>query len=414
MYLYQISGWRNAIIGSSLAAMELELSREFRAVSSVLSNASGAFPHGDPNRPLVAAGGYSLSGSLISGLNGAETATEQYNYLLQLAGRPYQPMIAWLPDRGIGTGQRVYSPDFPGNEPLDVKKDMWVLTYGTINNVSRSSGVNADGGLPTGEAVEVSIDFEAGPYWEPLDYIRWRWRPNGRLEPPYSQVVSFDPPTRQNHPGRLPFDAIMMPNDLDSGFEQILFDTAVYGTTPFLNPYNWCLAYARSADTFYEPYIAKLPTENPNDMIQPIAGGQQSHELYPAPNRWPAAPRSLYYFSNFAISGASLAIQVDVQSATGTYSSTASVDIDDIYTALNELGLDPIKPTDRMIIGGLARTGGYYLRDNGSGVWELVDIFIPWEYGGLYPGETFPGSNEVTVYGPSVTTYSYAHVYRMF
>jgi hypothetical protein len=347
---------------------------------------------------------------LVSGLNGAETANEQLSYLMNLAGRPYQPMILWVPRRDVGKWAAGHD-DFPGSNLKDNEKDLWLLTYGMIKSVSRGSGVGTEG-IPTLEALEVSVEFEAGPYFEPLNHINWRWRSNGRNHAPYTQVVTYTPPDIHPQPPRLSMGEITNPTDLDSGFEQVRFDTSVYGITPFLDPGNWCRAYARSADTFYEIHKAKLPTEDPDDMIATILGGSVGHVVYPDTNTWAAAPRSLYYFSNFSLGGATLAIEVETTTPTGTYTTTASVEVDDINTILNELNYPSISPTDRMIIGGLARTGGYYLRDNGSGVWEILDFFVPWEYGGLYPGETFPGRNEVTISGPSNATYSYAHVYR--
>jgi len=404
MLLYQIGDWRNAIVASSIGDQSFSTSRNARLQSAMLSNVSGSFPFADPHRPVLSAGEYTVKGTLISGLNGAETVDQQLSYLMSLIGVPYMPIIVMVP-----------SGSFNSLAPTDDDhrvKDRWLITYGTVKDVSRSSELSGKGEIISLEATGVSVSIEAGPFWEPVDSIRWSWSPNRRYESPFYQTVATMPAPVHAMPDGLSLDEALNPTNLFSGFSQILFDTSVYGISPMIDPGNWVRAYGQSANTPYEVVRAALPTRDPDDAIMDLDGGIRSHVVYADPTLWSASPRSMYYFSNFAIAGASLAITVTHKAANGVYSSTASLSIDDLYSILDDLGEEPLTTTDRLLCGHLGTPGGILLRDNGSGFWEPINVFIPWRYNGRYPGETFHGYNEVVVQGPAVVQYSYAHIFR--
>jgi len=205
---------------------------------------------------------------------------------------------------------------------------------------------------------------------------------------------------------------VIQPSSLGRGFEYLRFDPTVFSDSPMYDPYAWVQGYSRHADTFKEYHRAYLPTDDPTNAIAYLTGGSRQHTFMPDPNLWSAPPRSMYYFANFNISGGTLAITVTARTHAGNYQETSVLELDDLDAALSSAGYTGIQDSDRMVVGGLERSGGIYLRDNGSGLWEPLPFFIPWQYSGIHPGETFQGRNTVLVEGPSTVRYSYAHIYR--
>ena len=404
MYLYQIGEMRVPLISSSDSPLSLQRDRSFRNSQVSLPGVPGAYPYGSPFKALVNAGEYTLSGTLQSGFRNAETVHELRNYLLSIAGKPHTPIIAWIPRHELTTE---FNESFPANEEADLSADLWVVTYGIVNSVSQTDTL--ENGKPLSEEIaSISISITAGPYWEPLDYVRWVHRPHG-IVPAAFQVPRDDyPPVRNQHPPKPYPDRVIMTDQLNNGFERVLFDQTIFSISPLLDPVVWDLAYYNDLTSFYAPNIGKVGT------VSEIIGGHQAHLVMPPTHIWPAPPRSMYYFSQFNVPSAQLGIQVTTKQTQGVFTHTSYLDLDGLDTVLSDLGYDGIMDTDKMIIGDTDRVGGWYLRDNGDGLWEPIDVFIPWVYGTYKPGETFTGNNYVLVTGPSSARFAYLHIFRMY
>ena len=395
MYIYQIGNLRLPVASTTIASRVETTSRSFRHAETVLSHVPGAVWQGNAARPLVKSSDYTIKGTLVCGLNGCETIDEEINQFLALAGVPYVPIIAFVPQGDCG-GE---CPDCCAKYP-----DLWLLTYGEITSVSR---VRDDSKVSHEDMTPIEIKIRTLPYWEGLDDIRWRYYDQAAPLQELRPSITSTPPTKHYHPYQMFLDWVVNKHGRGAFFENS-FDDTVYGDGPLeTDPANWYYAYY--TDVPDATTRAVLPSNDPTAMWKPL--GIIDHEFVVPNLAWSAPPRSLYMFTNLPTSG-DLTIEVTAKTRSNvSVHHISTLNLANLNNNLIAAGLSGIQTTDRLLVGNTYYPGGALMRLSG-GVYQRVSVFVPWSYSALYPGETTNYFNKVEIDGPSGVTGSYVHIFR--
>lgn len=386
--IYQIGNYRVNLVPSSGQGVSFSAPTTFRRPSDELSGVSGEVLYSMPGRPIVKAGKVKVDGALICGANiTCESVDQQFRRLIANGG-DVVPIIGLIPAEdcvctlcgGAGCPCCISAPE-----------DMWLLSYGVVTEYKADYKQDYGQSFGSGE-LNVSMSIDGTTYWEPLNDVEWRfWGRNKPLYPDATGNIGKNVhPCVAQYYGRA-----------DQGFQKMI------GLTPVMyDPANWVQAYSYVLNRRQR---AVLPTDDPTLAVVTVTSVAPFVHYVNVPYiNFPAQPRSMYYFSNLPTSG-TITLTVSALTLHGyTVTNTATLDLA-VVTALSGLDPDGILADDSIIIGLNENLKTIYLKFGTT----LVDMFVPWEYNGLYPGETFLGDNTVTVeISAGSFDFSYAHIFR--
>lgn len=395
LHIFQIGNLRVPVGSTTVKQYEAKTSRQFRHAETVASHIPGAVWHGNSMRPLVKSSDYTISGTLMCGLNGCESVDEELQQFLSLSGVPYVPIIAFVPQGDCGEG----CPECCAQHP-----DLWLLTYGEITSVTRTYSYDK---IPTDEAMPFELKVRVHTYWEVLDDVRWRYWRNVPV-PSFAYDVTSSPPPKNTLPFNMTWNWLTRTSYRD-GFEKLRFDPSVFGDGPMeTDPDIWVRAYLND----YSEAVPRAFLSSTSLATSAWLDIHAANHTFTVPQpTYSAPPRSLYMLTNLPTSG-TISISVNSFNKNGDrFLNTATLNLTNLVTNLTNEGLPTLQSTDRLLFGDTQYPGGGLYRLV-NGVYQRLAVFIPWSYGTLYPGETTNFRNKITFSGPDGIKVAYAHIYR--
>ena len=422
--IVQIGHHRLNLRSTSADGIKFDTGTKFRRTSDKLTHVPGVVTHSDPGLPLVDDLKWKVSGTLICGEKGCgagrcNSVWNEFQSMLATAGGPVRIIgvvdvnECYCEVCGMGTGA---SSTGCCSECGTLKFAQWMTTSVEVTNVKRTWEWENGQPLPY-HLAGVEMELEGAAYWEPLDDLSWKWW--NRNLPSFTTTLGVAHPAdladcigeKQYHPRKVP----RMPH-CTSGFQYRKFG-AHSGPGVFAYPENWYTAYFGARGEGLRAFMSNGIIASPN-----------AHVFTPPVGVWNAPPRSMYYFGDFWVnqgvlyakySGGpspygTLGIQVTGVLNTGwEVENSATLDLEDLDTNLANDGHTGILEHDRIIVGLTAQGGGWYLRREVDGSYKVLDTYVPWQYDGYYPGQTYAGHNIVNATGPA-GEHAYLHVFRSY
>jgi len=412
VYLYQIGPWRGTLVTSDYQIMSFTHDITYRVTETALTHMSGSLSHASPVNPLLATGSGNYTGTLICGLSGCGDVATYTGRIMSLGGRPYVPIIAYENLTGCGSAECDGS---CGKCQGRLNRGRFMLTYGTVTAIKRSTSVDMDR-YPQEDYAAFDVSFTYYPLWEPVDRIRYKWWGSAMGPWDTNETLDLTTITQQPRGPRIEMQELTYPKNSKRGFQRLRFSSDL-GGNPFVDPMYVRWGYGPKPDTdsieSTELVLAYVPPYNTTraDYWNDVADLAYTM-VSPATGFWPAPPRNLYYFQNLPTAG-SLGIAVNGITPDGvSYSRTATLDLSLLNTAVATAGYTAINATtDRLLVGATSRGGGYYYRLVG-GVYTALPVYIPWAYNGAFPGESATGYFNTAITGPTGVLAAQAHIYR--
>lgn len=379
-------------VPSSLGDLTFDTSLKWRSQADTLTHVSGIVSHGVNGYPLTDDRKWKIQGSLLcTEGDGCEDSWHSFNRIHSLAGSPFHLIgvrdmeSCYCPKCGACSGNGC---DYCGSR----KYAEWLTI--SVELLSSKRVFNWQNGqhIPYNHiGVEIEVR-PLQPYWEPMDNLRWRYY--HRAQPIFHNVMPNPTtnPVKYYHPKRVPREPHPQAGFtyLDSRYPEEM------GVLMF--PENWVTAYE-------DTYGGMFKRAAFNEFL--YYRSPTTHTFVADPHMWSAPSRSLYSLEGLFDTGT---VEITVEGVTPAghkVRNSASLDMSVISDMMFALHGGMI-PEDYILVGDFPQSS-LYIRGRDK---EVLDMYLPWEFDGPYPGYTYPGENTVTLGGDGLNFYRYLHVFR--
>lgn len=417
LYLYQIGDWRATLVTSSYAPISFAHDATFRTPMSTISHVSGSFSHSSPVNPVLAQTNATYSGTLVCGLGGCDDTTSYVGGLLALAGRPHVPIIAYEPITACGN----VNCNGSCGKCQGTRKGRFLLTYGTVTAMRRTTQVEM-GKFSQEDYATFNISLTLYPIWETVDRFRYKWWPKGKPTALTPEILPWQDYNEQfpQHPTWLNMSEVTYPKRADRGFSYMRRSSPVK-ENPFFYPsmarygYDQYVAGDEYQRNEFQPAWVPLYSTRLSSHWQEIGVEDQIQRIQIPTHLWPAPPRSLYWFRMMPGTG-TITISVDGITPLGeTYQNVATLDLAQLDANMAAAGFTGLDIGDQLNVGLTSRGGGYLYRWNPTvEEMEVINVYVPWNYTGHYPGETATGIFTTAIDGPEGIEWNQCHIFRTF
>ncbi len=375
LFIYQIGTTVFNVQSTNVESLKINLERKFRG--GVTQSLFGPKTYFTGVRQLPDVTEVSIQGTIVCA-NG-KSVSDQINEIMSAAGKPYVPVIAFLPnyccdpysDCGICAG-------------CARSGVTWLTTTAFITSVKRTTELD-DKKLPSMVGASVEITMNVDTYWHPLNPYIWDVFYGVGGVSSFRRLTalarSFVPTKVQSH------------NSQDAN--EMVFSKKNYE--------NWAL--------LYDPQVwADLDEEY---GVIGYWSTWASYRVNPDRAVWSAPPGSVYAFTNCPTSG-NITITVESEvTPFETYEHSSVLDLAELNISLNNKGLTGVNTDDIIIASDALYTPGFIIRANQVITVDDYPVMPKWSMEFPSPGLLLGNDNWISLSTPASVQSAFLHTHRL-